>query len=92
MGLREDADRIIAAAIRDALPDVAVRRELERLPEEEGRLVVVAIGKAAWQMAAAACDTLGERIDRGVVVTKYGHLRGGADAPCAVRGGPSRSG
>ncbi len=76
MGLREDADRIIAAAIRDALPDVAVRRELERLPEEEGRLVVVAIGKAAWQMAAAACDTLGERIDRGVVVTKYGHLRG----------------
>ena len=53
-----------------------MRRELERLPEEEGRLVVVAIGKAAWQMAAAACDTLGERIDRGVVVTKYGHLRG----------------
>lgn len=76
MGLREDADRIIAAALRDALPDVAVRRELERLPEEGGRLVVVAIGKAAWQMAAAACDTLGERIDRGVVVTKYGHLRG----------------
>lgn len=76
MGLREDADRIIAAALRDALPDVAVRRELERLPEEEGRLVVVAIGKAAWQMAAAACDTLGERIDQGVVVTKYGHLRG----------------
>lgn len=76
MGLRENADRIIAAALRDALPDVAVRRELERLPEEEGRLVVVAIGKAAWQMAAAACDTLGERIDRGVVVTKYGHLRG----------------
>ena len=76
MGLREDADRIIAAALRDALPDVAVRRELERLPEEDGRLVVVAIGKAAWQMAAAACDTLGERIDRGVVVTKYGHLRG----------------
>ena len=76
MSLREDADRIIEAALRDALPDVAVRRELERLPEEEGRLVVVAIGKAAWQMAAAACDTLGERIDRGVVVTKYGHLRG----------------
>lgn len=76
MGLREDADRIIAAALRDALPDVAVRRELERLPEEEGRLVVVAIGKAAWQMAAAACAVLGERIDRGVVVTKYGHLRG----------------
>ena len=39
MGLREDADRIIAAALRDSLPDVAVRRELERLPEEEGRLV-----------------------------------------------------
>ena len=56
MGLREDADRIIAAALQDALPDVAVRRELERLPEAEGRLVVVAIGKAAWQMAAAACE------------------------------------
>ena len=76
MGLREDADRIIAAALRDALPDVAVRRELERLPEEGGRLVVVAIGKAAWQMAAAACAVLGDWIDRGVVITKYGHLRG----------------
>ena len=76
MSLREDADRIIAAALKDALPDMAVRRELERLPEDGGRLVVVAIGKAAWQMAAAACETLGARIDRGVVVTKYGHLRG----------------
>ena len=35
----------------------------------------MAAGKAAWQMAHAALAVLG-RVDGGIVITKYGHVRG----------------
>ena len=73
--LRAHADAIAAAANRAVQPDEAVRRALEG-QEFPGRVVLVAAGKAAWQMAKAAYDCLGSRIDRGVVVTKYGHALG----------------
>ena len=73
--LRAHVDAIAAAAIRAVQPDDAVRRALEG-QEFSGRVVLVAAGKAAWQMAKAAYDCLGSRIDRGVVVTKYGHALG----------------
>ena len=38
-------------------------------------MLLVAAGKAAWQMAHAAVEALG-RVDGGVVVTKYGHVKG----------------
>ena len=38
-------------------------------------MLLVAAGKAAWQMAHAAVQALG-RVDGGVVVTKYGHVKG----------------
>ena len=40
-----------------------------------GRVLLVAAGKAAWQMAHAAVAALGS-VDGGVVVTKYGHVKG----------------
>ena len=76
MSLRQDADRIIEAALRSALPDSAVRRALGRISFRDGRTVLIAAGKAAWQMADAAYKELGSRIDGGVVITKYGHSRG----------------
>ena len=74
--IREDADKIVQAALAAALPDAAVKRALEGRDFGHGRLVLVAAGKAAWQMAAAACGILGERLDAGIVVTKYGHVKG----------------
>ena len=73
--LRADANAIIAASIRAVQPDEAVSRALtgRNFP---GRVVLVAAGKAAWQMAKAAYDCLGDRIDNGVVVTKYEHVMG----------------
>ncbi len=73
--LRQDADAIVAASIRAVQPDEAVRRALagRTFP---GRVVLVAAGKAAWQMAKAARDCLGDGIEAGVVVTKYGHVKG----------------
>ena len=41
-----------------------------------GRVILVAAGKAAWRMASAAVSALGERIDTGIVITKYGHAQG----------------
>lgn len=75
MSLRSDAQTIISASIRAVQPDAAVRRALLGR-EFPGRVVLAAVGKAAWQMAKAAQDCLGDRIGAGVVVTKYGHVPG----------------
>lgn len=72
--LRNCADQIVAASIQAVLPDEAVRRALRGF-HPEGRTFLVAAGKAAWQMAHAAVETLG-RVDGGVVVTKYDHVKG----------------
>ncbi|XCP83551.1 glycerate kinase [Roseburia hominis] len=76
MSLRNDADQIIRESIRMVLPDEAVAKALAGKQFGPGRIFVVATGKAAWQMAKAAADILGERIDSGVVVTKYDHVKG----------------
>ena len=73
--LREQADKIIAASINAVKPDGAVSRALSG-QEFPGRVVLVAAGKAGWQMAKAAYDCMGDRIDAGVVVTKYDHVMG----------------
>ena len=74
--IREDARKIMDAALHAALPDTAVEKALAEMPDASGRLILVAAGKAAWQMAAAAYRILGERIDDGIVITKHGHAMG----------------
>ena len=44
--------------------------------ESPRRVFVLAVGKAAVPMAAAACQVLGDIPVEGVVVTKYGHVAG----------------
>ena len=86
--LRAHADAIVTAAIRAVQPDEAVSRALSG-KEFPGRVVLVAAGKAAWQMAKAAHDCLGNRIDAGVVVTKYEHVMGPiANFSCREAGHP----
>lgn len=75
MTLRKDADYIIKEAIRQVLPDEAVANALRGKDFGNGKVVVVAAGKAGWQMAKAAFDILKDRIDHGVVVTKYDHVK-----------------
>lgn len=74
--VRQDADLIMKAALEAALPDTAVKKALQELPPVSGQLILVAAGKAAWQMADAAYRTLGDRIDDGIVITKYDHAQG----------------
>lgn len=75
--LHQDADTIIASSLKAVLPDAAVRRALESeaFCPLGGRILLVAVGKAAWQMAHTAVAALG-RVDEGIVITKYGHVRG----------------
>ena len=73
--LREDGRWIIERAIRAVMPDAAVERALGGRTFS-GRVFLVAVGKAAWQMANTAWGCLGEKIDAGIVVTKYGHVKG----------------
>lgn len=74
--LRQDAQTIIDRALADAMPDSAVRRALEHFHRPSGRLVLIAAGKAAWQMAKAAYDVLGTDVSCGAVITKYDHVKG----------------
>lgn len=86
--LRKDANAIIRSSINAVKPDEAVSRALAG-QEFSGRVVLVAAGKAAWQMAKAAHDCLGSRIDAGVVVTKYEHVMGPiANYVCCEAGHP----
>lgn len=73
--LRKEADEIVKSAIQAVLPDEAVNRALENFERPVGRLLLVAAGKAAWQMASAAVKTL-DRVDSGIVITKYDHVKG----------------
>lgn len=77
-------ERAFRAGIDVVAPDAAVTRSLRRTDDglsvdEElvpvtGRLVVVAIGKAASPMARAAAEVLGDRVSSGYILTKDGHV------------------
>ncbi|MCQ2420121.1 MAG: glycerate kinase [Clostridia bacterium] len=75
MTLRQQADQIIQKAIRRVMPDEAVKSALAQKDLGES-IYLVAAGKAGWQMAQAAYESLGTKIKDGVVVTKYQHSKG----------------
>lgn len=73
--LRQKADQIIRESLAAVMPDRAVEKALKDFRPAGGRTVLVAAGKAAWQMAAAAVRVLG-KVDDGIVITKYEHVKG----------------
>jgi len=74
--IRRDAQSMIEAALQAAQPDTAVKKALAEMPLPEGRLILVAVGKAAWQMAKAAYGELNRKPEDGIVITKHGHAMG----------------
>ena len=71
--MRNDADAITKSSLKAVLPDEAVARALKTYESKGGKTILVAAGKAAWQMAKAAVDVLGS-VDAGIVITKYDHV------------------
>lgn len=72
--LRRDADAIIKNALEAAQPDTAVKKALRETGFGSRTVHLVAIGKAAWQMAKCACEECA--VADGFVITKYGHSKG----------------
>lgn len=75
MTIREDAYVIIQESIKAVMPQAAVIKALEK-KKFSGNITVVAIGKAAWTMAFAAKEKLGNKVSKGIIVTKYDHSKG----------------
>lgn len=73
--LRRDAEWIARKAIDGVKPDEAVRRALKQV-SLGSRVWLVAVGKAAWQMATAAVGHLDKPVCGGIVITKYGLVMG----------------
>lgn len=73
--LRQKADQIIKESLDAVMPDYAVEKALKDFEGHGGRTILVAAGKAAWQMTAAAVRVLGH-VDDGIVITKYDHVKG----------------
>ena len=88
---KADALSILDAALKAADPYLAVRNAVEvegnilRIFGEEfemrGSVYLLAFGKAACAMSRAVADLLGERIEGGVIVTKYGYAENCPDIP-----------
>lgn len=76
MNLREAALDIFAAALKASDPTEAVRRHIPPVAEFERfrKVWIVGAGKASARMASAVEQILGDRVARGVIATKDGHL------------------
>ena len=74
--IRKDSEYIIRQSIHAVKPDAAVRRALHGKTFGNGKVLLVAVGKAAWQMADVAGKELGGKLTQGIVITKYDHSQG----------------
>ena len=85
--LRHDALAIFHAALAAVDPARLVREVLEGAdrpaPAEGGRLLLVAVGKAALPMTRGAADVLGGSLTDGVVLAPIG-AQGAAPAGCRL--------
>lgn len=86
---RNDLRQLIAATLAAADPYAAVQRHITRAgnhieiggrPVQAARIFLVAVGKAALPMAAAATAALGDRIQGGIAIAK----RDGAGAAISL--------
>lgn len=74
--MNEDYKVIIEEALKDADPKESVKKALKDISFNCGKIVLVAVGKGGYEMAKSAYDVLGDRIDKGIVITKYNHIKG----------------
>lgn len=85
-GLRADATVIIQESIRAVLPDDSVVNALKNQDFEKD-ISIVAVGKAAWNMAQSAKEYLGDQVKQGIVITKYQHSKGNIETLDIIEAG-----
>lgn len=76
MELKNIAIEACLQAIKENMPKEAVKRALSAFECSFGKTMLLAVGKAGWEMASTAAEALKGKIDGGVVITKYGHSKG----------------
>jgi len=98
---REDVQAVQEAALAAVDPGQAIRRHLRRQGDvlivsgrrynlaHFERVWIAGGGKAVAPMIAALAEILGDRLDGGVAVTKYGHSSPGAGDPSRAAPDPS---
>lgn len=82
--MREIISDIINSAVASALPYNNTRDIISREIPPSKKIYVIAVGKAAVPMMKAAEDELGDRIEKGLLVTKYAHLGSFTPRYCEV--------
>ena len=70
--MKADASVIYLTAIEEVKPDKAVRKAIASFSFPKGRLFLIAVGKAAWQMARTAAELI--QPYKGIVISKYDHI------------------
>lgn len=74
--MKEYANTMIQDILAENMPHQSVTQALKEHTFSAKNIYLVAIGKAAWTMAQAATDYLGDKITKGIVNTKYDHSMG----------------
>jgi len=74
--IKDDAFKIIYNSIYDNKPEPAIKQHLKGFSFHNGKLIVIAVGKASFLMAKAAKEVFKKKIDSGIVITKQGHADG----------------
>ncbi|MCC5971399.1 MAG: DUF4147 domain-containing protein [Pararhodobacter sp.] len=86
--MRDEARALFDVAVAAADPAAAVQRALAEVPLDEGRIWLIAVGKAARAMAGAALEGLGARVAGALVVTNAENAKPLAGAEVYVAGHP----
>lgn len=74
MSMKQDMLKVVRKVIEDVKPDTAVKKAIQALSLNTGRTIMIAIGKAAWQMGNVAACELNDKLNEGYVITKYQHV------------------
>ncbi|RMG72851.1 MAG: glycerate kinase [Nitrospirae bacterium] len=77
--MREEIEQIYREALKGINPETRVVKQLSSqgwLTETGGQIYLVAFGKAACPMTRGALSVLGNRLKRGIVITKDDHSKG----------------
>ena len=72
--LQNDVNKIINQLVLDINPYNKTLNFSKGLSLNNGKTILISIGKASWPMAKAVCDCI--NIDCGVVISKYNHSQG----------------
>lgn len=77
--MKNEIKQIIDYSINQCKPDILLSKYLPQQKFNNGKLIVISLGKAGWTMGNAAQKYLKKKIDCGIILTKYHHALANID-------------